>query len=71
MATCVFCDTKIDIIPDKVLRWCKCGILGVDCSPEYTRYLGSKPIEQLKQEDLEYVNKLKSKMKEPNYFKII
>ena len=71
MSTCVFCEKKVENIPDRVLRWCKCGKLGVDCSKEYTRYLGIKPKEDMTGEEIEYMNKLKSKLSQPDYFKII
>jgi len=71
MSTCFFCETKLENIPDRVLRWCKCGRLGIDCSKEYTRYLGSKPKEEMNQEELENINKLKLKLSQPDYFKII
>jgi hypothetical protein len=45
--------------------------MGIDCSPHYTRYLGVLPVEQMSKDDLDYVNKLKSKMIEPKIFKII
>ena len=56
MSTCFFCDTKIENIPDRVVRMCKCGALGVDCSQEYTRYLGSKPVEDMTTDDLQKHN---------------
>jgi len=40
--TCPICDDKVILIPDGVLRYCKCGSMGVDHTKEYTRYLGSK-----------------------------
>jgi hypothetical protein len=70
MSTCCFCNVKIDHIPDGVLRWCKCNRLGVDCKKEYTRYLGSKPVQHMTKEEIEYVNKLKMRI-EPGYFKLI
>jgi hypothetical protein len=50
MATCYFCNYVVPEIPDRVLRVCddKCQMLYVDCSPEYTRYGGSLPVEQLR-----------------------
>ena len=60
MSTCFFCDTKIENIPDRVVRMCKCGALGVDCSPEYTRYLGSKPVEDMTTDDLQKYETLKN-----------
>jgi hypothetical protein len=49
METCYFCNQVVPEIPDRVLRICndKCKMLYVDCSPEYTRYGGSLPVEQL------------------------
>lgn len=62
MSTCFFCDTKIPNIPDRVVRMCKCGLLGVDCSPEYTRYIGSVPVENMTTDDLQKYETLKTKM---------
>ena len=52
-----FCNTKIENIPDRVVRMCKCGTLGVDCSPEYTRYIGSVPVENMTTDDLQKLDK--------------
>lgn len=40
-ATCAICDTEILIIPDSVMKFCKCKCLGVDCCKEYTNYSGT------------------------------
>ena len=44
--TCRWCLDKVFLIPDGKLRWCKCGILGVDHTSEYTRVLGSSRAEK-------------------------
>jgi hypothetical protein len=41
---------------------CKCGNLGVDCSPEYTRYVGSVPVENMNSEDFIKYECLKRRM---------
>ena len=77
MSTCFFCNSKVDMIPDGEIRYCKCKLLGVDCGKGfkngegYTRYIGSKPLEQMNKEDLDYVKKLKLKLTQPMYFKVI
>lgn len=43
--TCPVCENTIDLIPDGRIRFCKCKVLGVDHTKEYTRYLGSIPKE--------------------------
>ena len=43
--TCPICEQKISLIPDGILRYCPCHCLGVDHTKEYTRYLGTIPIE--------------------------
>lgn len=65
MSTCFFCNIKIENIPDRVVRMCKCGNLGVDCSPEYTRYIGSVPVENMKSEDFIKYESLKTNIKQP------
>ncbi len=44
-ATCPICDEKMTLIEDGILRYCKCRCLGIDSTPEYTRYLGTIPVE--------------------------
>jgi len=65
MSTCFFCNIKIENIPDRVVRMCKCGNLGVDCSPEYTRYIGSVPVENMNDEDFRKYESLKTNIKQP------
>ena len=65
MPTCFFYNTKIENLPDRVLRMCKCGNFGVDCSPEYTRYIGSVPVEDMTSEDIKKYDSLKSLIKQP------
>ena len=43
--TCPVCFHKISLIPDGVLRYCPCRCLGIDHTKEYTRYIGSIPVE--------------------------
>lgn len=40
--TCAICEHTITLIPDGVIRHCKCK-LGVDHTKEYTRYIGTIP----------------------------
>jgi len=46
--TCPFCKTQVQLIPDGVIRYCQCFLLGVDHTRHDTRYLGSIPIEDPK-----------------------
>ena len=46
--TCPICETTVDLIPDGCIRNCKCKLLGVDHTKEYTRYLGVIPKEDSK-----------------------
>lgn len=59
--TCYFCNTSIVCEPDGKLRACACGCLQVDHTKYYTRLLGTKPLEQLNQEELEKYAALKEK----------
>ena len=43
--TCDLCNSQIPLIPDGQMRFCACKCLGVDHTPEYTRYTGSIPRE--------------------------
>ncbi len=43
--TCCVCEQKIILIPDGIPRYCSCHGLGVDHAKEYTRYLGTIPVE--------------------------
>ena len=43
--TCCVCGQKIALIPDGILRYCPCRGLGIDHTKEYTRYLGTIPVE--------------------------
>jgi hypothetical protein len=54
--TCCVCDQRIELIPDGQLRFCPCLCLGVDCTKEYTRYIGTIP-----QEDPRYPSFLEKK----------
>lgn len=67
MPTCFFCSTKIENLPDRVVRMCKCGNLGVDCSPEYTRYIGSVPVEDMTAEDFKKYESLKIRMSDTHF----
>jgi hypothetical protein len=76
MSTCFFCNSKIELIPDGKIRYCKCKLLGVDCGKgynnnPYTRYIGSKPVEEMTKDDIDYMNRLKLKLTQPMYFKLI
>lgn len=37
--TCAICDDEVTIIPNGIMRFCKCSSLGVGCTTEYTIYL--------------------------------
>ncbi len=43
--TCAICETSVILIPDGVVRYCKCKFLGVDHTNEYTMYIGTVPKE--------------------------
>lgn len=45
IVTCPICFHEITMIPDGNLRYCYCGCLGVDCTGEYVRYIGTIPKE--------------------------
>jgi hypothetical protein len=38
--TCPICLKNIPLIPDGLLRYCSCKLLGVVHTPHYTRYIG-------------------------------
>ncbi len=43
--TCAICDHPVKLVPDGILVFCPCNCLGVDCTPEYTRYIRTIPKE--------------------------
>ena len=45
IVTCAICDDTIPVITDGKLRYCRCHSLGIDCTKEYCRYLGTIPKE--------------------------
>ena len=49
--TCPVCTTKVPIILDGKLRSCHCKKMSIDCTPEYTRFIGYLPIEDPYYED--------------------
>ena len=49
--TCPICETTVDLIPDGRIRHCKCKVLGVDHTKEYTLYHGVIPKEDPKFEE--------------------
>jgi len=62
--TCPICEHQIELVPDGILKYCVCQCLGVDCTKEYTRYLGVLPLEdpnysQLEEKKQETIKALK------------
>lgn len=43
--TCPVCTTKVQIILDGKIRSCSCKKMSIDCTPEYTRFIGYLPME--------------------------
>lgn len=48
---CPQCKTKIDLTPNRKLKYCQCELLCVDCDPLYTRFIG--PYIEIKDEIIE------------------
>jgi hypothetical protein len=40
ISTCPICDTQLEHIQDGILHYCKCKSMGIDCTPEYIRWIG-------------------------------
>jgi hypothetical protein len=55
--TCPICKTSIELKPDRILKFCHCGTLGVDCDKNYTRYLGIDPNYPYPQETINQIRK--------------
>lgn len=41
--TCPVCETKVEAIPDGKIKLCKCKKMAIDCTNEYTRFVGHVP----------------------------
>lgn len=65
--TCDFCNSQIPAIPDGRMRFCACQCLGIDHTPEYTRYIGAIPREhpdfnQWAEKNKVVIDKIKAKV---------
>lgn len=59
--TCYFCEDRLHCLPDGRLRTCQCGVMTIDHTEYYTRFIGTKPVEELTEDELKKYAELKKK----------
>jgi hypothetical protein len=62
VCTCAICSDKFVVRSNGVMVSCKCGVTSVDYTPEYTRFVGLRPLEEMSLIDRKYFKKLRRKI---------